>query len=170
MGFKGIVVCGSYAALYLPWSCVRVCVYMQGFTNENYTKRIRSYPVHSSRRRNRAKYMMFSFTIDIWNDLLKSPAWMNLRREWISGMKEPPVRNVPYYFSTVSLRRSLWVGAFLVRTLGSGISISNFMGAATTVLLRPIVHRVWHMTAIVHWDRCSHLPWAMTRRKIVHEI
>ena len=34
-----------------------------------------------------------------------------------------------------------------------------------TVLLRPIVHGVWHMTAIVHWSRCSHLPVTNDNRK-----
>ena len=35
----------------------------------------------------------------------------------------------------------------------------------TTVLLQLIVHRVWHMTAIVHWSRCSHLPVTSDNRK-----
>ncbi len=41
----------------------------------------------------------------------------------------------------------------------------SYIHRANTVLFRPIVHGVWHMTAIVHWATCSHLPVTNDNRK-----
>ena len=38
------------------------------------------------------------------------------------------------------------------------LDILAFRILTSTVLFRLIVHGVWHMTAIVHWATCSHLP------------